>query len=152
MQQRIVGDFIKAMTVTFFGHSDTPECVRDILRIALIDLIINHDSKTFYVGNHGNFDKMAKSILNELSVIYPHITYAVVLAYMPSKNNNDDLSPTIYPEGLETVPQRFAICKRNEWMINHSDVVITYVNRNFGGAAKYKKYAERKNKTVINLI
>ena len=46
---------------------------------------------------------------------------------------------------------RFAISKRNEWMVNHSDMVITCIAHNFGGAAKYADYAKRKNKEVINL-
>ncbi len=139
------------MTVTFFGHGDTPDSIRDTLRIILIDLITNHGANTFYVGSNGNFDKIAKNALSDLGSVYP-ITYAVVLEYMPTKSNSGDPSPTIYPEGLEAVPPRFAICKRNEWMINHSDIVITYVNRNFGGAAKYAKYAKIKKKNVINLI
>lgn len=138
------------MTVTFFGHNDAPECVRGVLQTTLIDMIENHGASSFYVGNHGSFDRMVKSTLEKLQTVYPHIKYAVVLAYLPSKNNGD-LSPTAYPEGLETVPPRFAICKRNEWMIEHSDAVITYVKRSFGGAAKYKKYAENKKKIVINL-
>ena len=48
------------------------------------------------------------------------------------------------------VPPRFAIDYRNKWMIDHSDV-ITYVRRSFGGAAKSKTLAAKKNKTVIEL-
>lgn len=49
------------------------------------------------------------------------------------------------------VPRRFAIDKRNRWMIDHSDFVITYVSRSFGGAAKFKEIAEKKNRVVINI-
>lgn len=139
------------MTATFFGHKDTPKEIEPTLRSTLIDLIENKNVNVFYVGNNGNFDTMVRRQLEDLSQTYP-ITYSVVLAYLPTeKNKYDDLSNTIYPEGLETVPKRFAISWRNKWMIQQSDIVVTYVTHNFGGAAQFKKIAERFKKTIITL-
>lgn len=105
----------------------------------------------FYVGNNGSFDTMVRRQLEDLSQTYP-IEYHVVLAYLPTeKNKYDNLTNTIYPEGLETVPKRFAISWRNKWMIQQSDVVVTYVTRNFGGAAQFKAMAERFGKLIINI-
>lgn len=139
------------MVCTFFGHKDTPKEIEPTLRSTLIDLIENKNVNVFYVGNNGNFDTMVRRQLEDLSHIYP-ITYSVVLAYLPTeKNKYDDLTNTIYPEGLETVPKRFAISWRNKWMIQQSDIVVSYVTHNFGGAAQFKKMAERLNKHVIKL-
>lgn len=139
------------MTVTFFGHKDTPEEIEPTLRSTLIDLIENHDATVFYVGNNGNFDTMVRRQLENLSQTYP-ITYNVVLAYLPTKKSEyDDYTNTIYPEGLETAPKRFAISYRNKWMIRQSDVVVTYVTRTHGGAWQFKAMAERQGKTVIEL-
>ncbi len=136
-------------TVTFFGHRDTPKETEPALRLTLIDLIENKNATVFYVGNHGNFDAMVRRQLDDLSKTYP-IKYYVVLAYMPGKNNEPD-EHSILPEGIETVPHRFAINYRNKWMLNMSDIVVTYVTRKFGGAWAFKKMAERQNKTVVNL-
>ena len=139
------------MTVTIFGHKDTPKEIEPTLRSTLIDLIENKNVTVFYVGNNGNFDTMVRRQLEDLSQTYP-ITYSIVLAYLPTeKNNYDNLTNTIYPEGLETIPKRFAISWRNKWMIQQSDIVVTYVTHNFGGAAQFKALAERLNKHVINL-
>ena len=139
------------MTATFFGHKDTPKEIEPTLRSTLIDLIENKKVNVFYVGNNGNFDTMVRRQLEDLSQLYA-ITYSVVLAYLPKeKNKYDNLTNTIYPEGLETVPKRFAISWRNKWMIQQSDVVVTYVTHNFGGAAQFNKLAEKLNKYVINL-
>ena len=139
------------MTATFFGHKDTPKEIEPTLRSTLIDLIENKNVNVFYVGNNGNFDTMVSRQLEDLSHTYP-ITYSVVLAYLPTeKNKYDDLTNTIYPEGLETVPKRFAISRRNKWMIQQSDVVVTYVTHNFGGAAQFKEMAVNQGKTVIKL-
>ena len=139
------------MTATFFGHKDTPKEIEPTLRSTLIDLIENKNITVFYVGNNGNFDTMVRHQLEDLSQTYP-ITYSVVLAYLPTeKNKYDDLTHTIYPEGLETVPKRFAISWRNKWMIQQSDIVVTYVTHSFGGAAQFKEMAVKQSKNVVEL-
>lgn len=142
---------MKKQTVTFFGHKDTPKETEPTLRATLINLIENHNAVKFYVGSNGNFDIMVRHMLEDLSVVYP-IQYSVVLAYLPvQKDENQKLKNTILPEGIETVPKRFAISYRNKWMIDHSDIVITYVTHSFGGAAQFKELACRKGKMVIEL-
>ena len=139
------------MVCTFFGHKDTPKEIEPTLRSTLINLIENKNVTVFYVGNNGNFDAMVRRQLEDLSHTYP-ITYNVVLAYLPAKKSEyDDYTNTILPEGIETVPKRFAISWRNRWMIQQSDVVVTYVTHGFGGAAKFKEMAKRQGKTVIEL-
>ena len=139
------------MVCTFFGHKDTPKEIEPTPRSTLIDLIENKNVTVFYVGNNGNFDTMVRRQLEELSQTYP-IEYHVVLAYLPTeKNRYDNLTNTIYPEGLETVPKRFAISWRNKWMIQQSDIVVTYVTRNFGGAWEFKQMAEKAQKYMIYL-
>ena len=142
---------MKEQTVTFFGHRDTPKETEPALRLTLIDLIENKNATLFYVGNHGNFDAMVRHQLEDLSQTYP-ITYSVVLAYLPTeKNKYDNLTNTIYPEGLENIPKRFAISYRNKWMIQQADTVVSYVIRTYGGAAQFKELAERLDKTVFEL-
>ena len=140
---------MKEQTVTFFGHRDTPKEIEPALRLTLIDLIENKNATVFYVGNHGNFDAMVRRQLEDLSKTYP-IKYYVVLAYMPSKNAEPD-EHSILPEGIETVPRRFAINYRNKWMLTKSDIVVTYVTRDFGGAAQFKELAEIQQKLIVNL-
>ena len=139
------------MICTFFGHKDTPKEIEPTLRTTLIDLIENKNVTVFYVGNNGNFDTMVRRQLEDLSHTYP-ITYSVVLAYLPTKKSEyDDYTNTILPEGIETAPKRFAISYRNKWMIQQSDIVVTYVTHGFGGAAQFKDMAKKLGKTVIEL-
>ena len=139
------------MTCTFFGHRNTPATVRPILRQVIIDLIEQRGVTHFYVGNQGNFDAMARSLLAELAQIYP-IRYDVVLAYLPKENDPSlDESHTLLPDGFESVPPRFAIDHRNRSMLDRSDIVVTYV-RSPGGAAKFKELAERKGKMVVDVV
>lgn len=142
------------MICTFFGHRDAPSKIEGTIR-ETIERLILEGATCFYVGNNGNFDSMVHRQLKQLSIEYPHIRYHVVLAYMPTVKDEFDITDygeTIYPEGLESVPPRFAISKRNGWMIEKSDIVVTYVKYSTGGAAQAKKLAERKGKTIIQVI
>jgi len=44
-----------------------------------------------------------------------------------------------------------AIFERNKWIINNSDLLMCYVKNKTGGAYKALRYAEKQNKTIINL-
>lgn len=117
---------------TFFGHRDCPSSVRPKLRAVVVELIEQHGVDWFYAGRQGVFDTMARSVLRELAKVYPHISYAVVLERLPGPRDKAiwDFSDTIFPEGLETVPPRFAISRRNEWMLRQADFVVTYITHN----------------------
>ena len=139
------------MTVTFFGHRDAPIKIEPTLRRTLINLIEKDKSTVFYVGNNGSFDAMVYRQLHELSKFYD-IKYSVVLAYLPNNNSEyNDYTNTIYPEGIETVPKRFAISWRNKWMVKQADTVITYVTHPSSGAWKFERLAVKQGKVVIRL-
>ena len=145
---------MSSKTCTFFGHRDTPESVRSLLYETLVRLIKFQGVDTFYVGNQGKFDIIVRQELKEMTKIFPHIKYYVMLAYIPGKRNEydtTDYSDTVYPDGLEYSPQKYAVDKRNLIMLNRSDIVVTYVCRPFGGAAKFKELAQKKGKEVIEL-
>ncbi len=131
---------------TFFGHRDCPVSVKVNLRTELIYLIETQNVDRFYVGNHGLFDAHVLSVLKELSSLYSHIQYAVVLNRMPDTPLFHD---SILPEGIEMIHPRFSVSWRNRWMIDHSDFVIAYVTRSWGGAYQFTELAKRKHKRVI---
>lgn len=133
---------------TFFGHRDTPEKAADKLKEIITYLIEQKNINCFYVGNNGNFDKIVLSVLKELSIKYPKIKYYVVLAYL---NNCENEVNTIFPEGIENVPKRFAINFRNKWMINNSDIAVVYIDHSYGGAAQFAEMAKRNGLEIINI-
>lgn len=139
------------MVCTFFGNRDTPMEIKLTLREIVKQAIEKYDADVFYIGNNGNFDRLVRTVLDELTEEYPYIKYYVVLAYLPTKNNLSDDKHTIYPEGLENAPYRFAIVKRNIWMLDKADIVITYVYHTFGNSAKIQKKAINKGKKVFDV-
>lgn len=114
-------------------------------------LILEEGATCFYVGNHGAFDRMVAGVLQEIEQVQPHIRWYVVLAYLPTSKNGKTYTNTLYPEGLETVPPRFAVCARNEWMIKQADTVVAYVAHKTGGAAQFAQKAKKMGRRVIEL-
>lgn len=143
--------------VYIFGHRSISDMYKKYLTEQIEYLICECGVDTFYVGNQGNYDNMVLNVLRKIKIKYSNIQYFVVLAYMPGVKNVKkkdviDYQETIYPEGLEKVPVRFAIPWRNKWMVHQSEYVIACVRGFSGGAAQFVKYAVNQKKTVINLI
>ena len=92
---------------------------------------------------------MVTGILTELQNTYSEIKCFTVLAYMPKHDELFSLE-TIFPEKVALAQKKFAIAKRNDWLIENCDVVISYVTH-IGGAEKFAEKAKKKNKLVINL-
>lgn len=135
------------LACTFFGHGDSPDRLFHILKDNIVNLIIYHQVTVFYVGTHGNFDTMAYRAVKELQVEYPVIRVYRVLAYLP----NEEVTDGLFPEGIELVYPKYAISWRNKWMLDHSEYVVAYIVRSYGGAAKYVQQAKRKCINVIDL-
>lgn len=142
----------KERACCFLGHRIVTEDINDRLKEEIGNLITNENVTTFYVGHQGTFDGMVLTELKQMKDKHPQIKYTVVLAYLPaSADSLLDNKNTLYPEGIESLPKRFAISWRNDWLINHSDYVICYITHITGGAAKYVAKAKNKGKYIINL-
>lgn len=140
------------MVCTFFGHSDCYDLDATLLQNTVEQLITN-GVNTFYVGHQGNFDSMVFNCLTKLREKFPNIVFSVVLAYLPTKKSEYDsyYDFSIYPDGLELVHPKFAIDRRNRWMIEHADYCVCYINHTHGGAYKFTQQAKRRGLTVINI-
>ena len=145
----------KGSACCFFGHHDAPDKIKDALRRQVKNLILNENIRRFYVGNHGHFDYMALEVLREMKTEFPDIDYAVVLAYLPENSEKwqDNFTPreTLFPDGLESVPKRYRIPRRNKWMLDNSDIILCFVRHYFGGSGKTTDKALKQGKRIINL-
>lgn len=134
---------------TFFGHKECYGLDAQALYCAIGNLVIR-GVDTFYFGNQGQFDSIVYSCLKQLRKEHPHIRICVVLAYLPTeKYEYDDMTDTMYPE-IEGHP-KFAIDRRNRWMIDHSEYCVCHINLTWGGAYKFAQLAVQRGKTVINI-
>lgn len=139
------------MTVTFCGHGKIyyDESVRQEL-IKTAETLINDGADTFLLGGYGQFDGLCASILTGLKEKYPYIKIIPVIPYLNRDYYMKDYDESLYPP-LENVPRKFCISRRNQWMVEKSDVLVCYIQNTFGGAYNTYCHAKRKNKKIINL-
>ncbi len=138
------------MIVTFCGHSDLTdeEKTRDWL-FETTHLLILWGAYQFLLGGYGRFDSLAASVVWQMKRQAPNIESVLVLPYLDQKLDCSYYDCTLYPP-RENVPRRYAIVKRNEWMVDHSDTVVSYVTHGRGGAAKTLAYVKHRHKTILN--
>ena len=140
------------MTVTFCGHSQVANSVTVAAALAkIIDDLIEEGADEFLLGGYGEFDTMAAVAVRNAKKNHPSIRATLVIPYIDRDYDPALYDGSLYPP-LETVPRRYAISKRNEWMVANSDVIIACIQHNWGGAATTLKYAEHKKKRIIYAI
>ncbi len=145
------------MIITFFGHSNClfNDDIKKQLKTILGNEIIKNPSCKFYLGGYGDFDGLCLRALRELKHDFPTIEILFITPYLDKNYSKLELAKYYYDDvifpPIESVPRKFAILKRNEWMVEQADLVIAYVKYSWGGAAKVLEYAKRKKKRIINI-
>ena len=145
------------MIITFCGHSNClfSDEVKDELKQLLIKETTKNPTCKFYLGGYGDFDSLCLRTLRELKTDFPDIELLFITPYLDKNYSKLELAKYYYDDvifpPIENVPRKFAILKRNEWMVDSAELVIAYVKYSWGGAAKTLEYAKRKKKTIINL-
>lgn len=139
---------------SLFGHREVNENIEKRLSIQINDAIIKHNVEMFLVGGDGQFDEIAAGIVRRAKEKHPSIRLILVRPYLTKKleenkeyyyENYDDI---IIPEELLGTYYRFAITKRNRWMVDHSECVIIYSRHKYGGAYAAFDYADKQQKLI----
>ena len=148
------------MIIAFAGHSfvDEKNSVKEIVKEQILKNLADEGSVTCYWGGYGDFDELCACASRELKKEYDGIKLVYVTPYLSLSEQEKIkkmqigglIDTSIYPP-IENVPPRFAISKRNEWMMMNADLIIAYINRSYGGAYKSLQLARRKNKKIINI-
>ncbi len=148
------------MVVAFAGHSfiASPNEVKAQVKNALRHFFSTATAISCYLGGRGAFDELCAGACKELKEEYPNIELVYVMPYLSIAEQEKfkqqkaygTYDSTVYPP-IESTPPKFAILKRNKWMMANADVVIAFVNRRYGGAYQALQVAIRKKKQVVNL-
>ena len=139
------------MTIAFCSHKDISNL--STVRAAVNELLrglVAEGADYFLLGGYGGFDSLAAHAEYDLKRDNPQIHSTLVIPYLNRNYDTKLYDDTTYPP-LEGVPLKFAISKRNEWMVDQADVVVAYVQHSWGGAAATLRYAESKKKRIIRI-
>lgn len=149
------------MIISFLGHRSLYGYERLIERIekAITENIKDsNEDIIFFCGGYGDFDDLCARVCRSIKENLEKCELVFVTPYMSLAQQEKikswiDLGlydSVIYPP-LECIPLKVAISKRNEWMIDQSDLIVAYVQHSYGGAYQSLLYARRKGKRIINL-
>ena len=147
------------MTIAFVGHSRifSQEAVKEKVK-EQVQRCASEASVTCYLGGYGDFDMLCARACKELKAerggvelvyVTPYLTPSVQ-AKIKEMQRSGLCDTSVYPP-IENVPPRFAIAKRNEWIVANADLVIAYVEQACGGAYKTLRAARRRRKKIINI-
>ena len=143
------------MIISFCGHSTftkSDKYAEVVLRI--IENAAKGKDVEFYLGGYGLFDEFACQIAFEYRKKHKNAKLFFVTPYVYENYSKlafaEKYDGVIYPE-LESVPKRYAIIRRNYWIVEKSDLIIAYVNHSWGGAHKMYERAKKLGKRIINL-
>ena len=139
------------MVVAFCGHKNVYQTERVSQQVKqIVSSLVKEGAGTFLLGGYGSFDSIAAVAVRDLKKEYSGLRSVLVVPYLNRDYDTSLYDESVYPP-IEDVPKRFAISRRNEWMVDKADVIIAYVDHDWGGAAATLRYAERKNKRIINV-
>ena len=140
---------------SFFGHRFVleKEEVKEQLKSLAQRLIKEEDVDVFYLGEQGDFEIIAAEVLNELKPTYPFIQRIEVICFAEQLQRNGKIKSDgfEYLDELDRCKRKARIIKRNQWVVDNSDILVFYVNTPYGGAYQSYLYAKKKNKDMINL-
>ena len=139
-----------------FGHRTIMKNIENSIYSAVL-LAAQKGCKTFYTGGMGDFDMQFSSAVRKLRIRFPDIKLICVKPYFTNEiNTNGEYYAAMYddiviPPAIIGVHYKRAITARNRWMVDNSDLIVSYIIRDYGGAADTIKYAKRMDKRIISL-
>ena len=138
-------------TCFLIDHRDTGDEIYPALDAAIEAAIVEHGIQEFIVGHYGRFDRMAARALVTAKSKHREIKLTLLFPYLTHFPLPEGFDGSVYPEGLETVPKRFAILQANYKIIDRCDLVIACLRYSHGGAYKCISHAQSKNKCILAL-
>lgn len=149
----------------FIGHrkvNDIEKLKRNL--ITIIEGLIRNDVRIFLYGSRSQFNDICLEVITDLKEKYPFIARIYVRAeyeFISSDykayllNSYDDT----YFSNKAKNSGKFSYIKRNEEIIDSSEVCIIYFDWNYKSATNQNSgtklayhYAQKRNKTIINLF
>lgn len=123
--------------------------------------LIKNGCKSFYCGMAMGFDLIAAEIVLEARrAVREEVSLISVIPFLEQAKYFDRTWRMRYERVLTEADERILISdryfkgcylKRNHFMIDNSDCVLTWFDGVAGGTKSTLNYAERKNRSIINL-
>jgi len=151
---------LNVYTVAFFGHRVVDNGLYALEKIenVVLQLISEKEYVEFLVGRNGEFDILAASAVRKIKKTHcnnSELTW--VLPYPVAEYENNAENFNNFYDRVEICDKsqishyKSAIKIRNHEMVRRADLVIAYIEREYGGAYQAVKYAQKLGKKIINV-
>ncbi len=157
----MVGDSVDTYTVSFFGHRriDDSLTVDRKLDTLIRRLLLEKSYVEFLVGRDGDFDLLVSSAIHRAkrTVRDDNSSLVWVLPYVNAEYRNNAKSYDEFYDEVEICEAaagshyKAAFQARNRRMVERSDLVVSWIDHNSGGAYQTMRYAQKQGVPCINL-
>ena len=121
-----------------FEHRDVLEKIDDAVYAAVLKAA-EQGCDIFYTGAMGEFDSLFSYAARKIKKTYPEIKLICVKPYFTNDLNiNGEYYSALYDDVI--IP---------DGMIDHSDIILIYTKRSYGGAYEARRYAERIGRKMV---
>lgn len=148
-------------TVSFFGHRRIadPLTVDRRLDTLIRRLLLEKSFVEFLVGRDGDFDQLVSSAIHRAkrTVRDDNSSLVWVLPYVTAEYRNNAESYDKYYDEVEICEvaagshYKAAFQARNRSLVDRSDLVVSWIEHNSGGAYQTMRYAQKQGVPYINL-
>ena len=136
-----------AKSCFFIGHRDANAEIYPTLLADVERHVTECGVTDFFVGHYGSFDRIAARAVKEVKKRHPEVRLMLVLPYHPAIRpigTPKGFDGTYYPWVDERIPNRLAIIKTNQRMVDTCDYLIAYAFHFIGGSGQIVEYARKR--------
>ena len=150
------GMILEIFRVSFIGHREIHKATDVFKKLdeVVAQLIRGKEYVDFYVGRNGDFDTFSASAVKRAQKQIRKDNNSLVLV-LPYASKDQQYYEKYYDDICMPISSnthyKSAITKRNQWMVDNSDLVIAYVEKQSGGAYAALKYAQKRGIAVRNI-
>ena len=145
----------------FIGHRkiENKSYLYEQLKLCVENLITKSNITTFLFGSRSEFNDLCLEVVNELKDIYTHIERVYIRAeyeYISDEYKDyllNSYEKTYFAEKAHNA-NRLVYVKRNEELIDNSDICVFYYKYNapHSGTAIAFDYAQKHRKKIIKIV
>lgn len=148
-------------TVSFFGHRDVyySKLLESRLDDIIFKLIQEHEFVAFLSGYDGEFDRLSVSAVKRAKREYAQHRCDITWI-MPYEKADYTKNRKYYDEFFDYIEvcaesaakhPKAAIQARNRHIVDRSDYIVFWIERESGGAYQTMRYAKKCSKAMLNL-
>ena len=148
-------------TVSFFGHRhlDSTIQIEKRLEAIVLNLLSTESYVEFLVGRDGAFDLLAASLIHRCKRTFraDNSSLVWVMPYPTAEYKDNEAMYWAYYDEIEVCQKaaekhfKAAFQARNRDMVDRSDLIISCIQRETGGAWNTIRYARKRNCPIINI-